>query len=134
MMFGPKRRRVGFTLLELCLVIGVVVTLLVLGYAGYRRVSQASGRLSCINNLRQIGAAILHYSGDHQGLLPGPCVGAQRVYVSGHTLTPGNESSLGRFSRPLFRDFQRSGQPDGSRQGVHLRGGQRRSDGSGALG
>lgn len=102
MMFSQKPRSVGFTLLELCLAIGVVAVLTVLAYAGYQRLSQSSGKISCVNNLRQIGAAILHYSGDHQGLLPGPIVGAQRVYVSRHTLTPGNGSSLADYVASYF--------------------------------
>src|SRR3979409_793645 len=65
----PQR---GFTLVELLVVIGIIVVLLAILIPMTARVRDAANSARCLSNLRQIGCALISYSGDHHGcLVPG---------------------------------------------------------------
>jgi prepilin-type N-terminal cleavage/methylation domain-containing protein len=67
---GDNRRRSGFTLIELMVVLAIagVVTSITIG--GYREMTDGNKRTTCQTNLRQIYQGLRLYANDQNGLYP----------------------------------------------------------------
>jgi prepilin-type N-terminal cleavage/methylation domain-containing protein len=64
------RKRGGFTLTELLVVIGIIAVLLGILLPALAAARKSAKRTQCSNNLRQIGIGVLTYTADSKGLVP----------------------------------------------------------------
>jgi len=66
---GGARRR-GFTLIELLVVISIIATLAALILPGIQAARESARRLTCLNNIRNIGVAMMNFTSSSGGKLP----------------------------------------------------------------
>lgn len=94
-------KRDAFTLVELLVTIGIVAVLLGLALVGVQQAREAARRVSCMNNQRQLGLAVLNYESSHRSLPPAASL------VTMNNLGPwaaiGDQLELGGIIRSLDR-------------------------------
>jgi prepilin-type N-terminal cleavage/methylation domain-containing protein/prepilin-type processing-associated H-X9-DG protein len=66
----PISGRRGFTLIELLVVIAIITILAALLFPVFAHAREKARQTSCLSNLKQLGAGMLMYSEDNDGLFP----------------------------------------------------------------
>jgi len=69
-MDKPGMARTHFTLIELLVVIAIIAILAAMLLPALSKTRDTARRISCINNLKQVGTSLFQYCDNNQGILP----------------------------------------------------------------
>jgi prepilin-type N-terminal cleavage/methylation domain-containing protein/prepilin-type processing-associated H-X9-DG protein len=79
-----RLRRTGFTLIELLVVIAIIAVLIALLLPAVQSAREAARRSQCVNNMKQVGLAMMNYESTNGSLPPGQkqcCYGTWTVFI-----------------------------------------------------
>lgn len=88
---GNSPNKMGFTLIEILVVISIIAILAAILFPVFARVRENARRSSCQSNLKQIGLGLLQYSGDYSDKL------VRAWYGNGHGDYNGGSNAADRY-------------------------------------
>jgi prepilin-type N-terminal cleavage/methylation domain-containing protein/prepilin-type processing-associated H-X9-DG protein len=102
----------AFTLVELLVVVAIIAILAALGIPLVKTTIEKGNSTKCVNNLRQIGVAIVQYTADNDGYLPysyGPTVPGGQDSFSGYNAALPQLLNVGVYSKafPTANDYNK---------------------------
>jgi prepilin-type N-terminal cleavage/methylation domain-containing protein/prepilin-type processing-associated H-X9-DG protein len=68
--FGAPGGRVGFTLIEMLVVVSIIGVLASLVFPAFARAREAARKVRCLSNIRQVTLAVTMYAADYDDRLP----------------------------------------------------------------
>ena len=94
-MHSKRRVPLGFTLIELLVVIAIIAVLIALLLPAVQAAREAARRAQCVNNLKQMGLALLNYESTHGSFMAGNYAAASSTRPSQKFLPPFTDPKMG---------------------------------------
>lgn len=96
------RRKRGFTLVELLVVVAIIAVLAGLAFPAYRSAQDRARLTQCSSNLKQIATGLFAYAADNDGALPAVMSGTTHTQITswGYMIWPYVYGSTNNYSYP----------------------------------